>query len=135
MLTTPLGSVDVTVDCSSASVSLAELASESFVVVPRSSVSPGYGPLSALCEKAGVDLRIVQEVATISTLINLVSVGVGIGFTVTGTGFVYPPTVAVLRVDDLSYPTSFSLGWTKGRVEPVLQRFIDVVNDRSSLRA
>jgi DNA-binding transcriptional LysR family regulator len=109
------------------SVSLAELAGERFVVVPRSSVSPGYGPLFLFCQKAGFEPRIVQEVGSIATLLNLVSVGVGIGLAVTGKKFTYPSNLAIVRVDDVNYPTTFSLGWAKGPTEPVLARFVQVV--------
>src|SRR5205085_1238580 len=78
------------------SLSLAELSGERFVVVPQSSVSPGYGPLHALCQKAGFQPRIVQEVGSIASQLNLVSVGMGIGLTVTGKNFVYPASLAVI---------------------------------------
>jgi DNA-binding transcriptional LysR family regulator len=94
---------------------------------PRSSVSPGYGPLFLFCQKAGFEPRIVQEVGSIATLLNLVSVGVGIGLAVTGKKFTYPSNLAIVRVDDVNYPTTFSLGWAKGPTEPVLARFVQVV--------
>src|SRR5437762_2985482 len=47
------------------SVSLAELASERWVVVPNSSVSPGYGRLYTLGQKAGFVPTIAQEVSSV----------------------------------------------------------------------
>jgi DNA-binding transcriptional LysR family regulator len=112
-------------------VSLAELSKERFVVVPHSSVSPGYGPLFALCQKAGFQPRIVQEVGSISSQLNLVSVGMGIGLTVTGKDFVYPAGLAVVPLKDVNYTTTFALGWVKGRSEPVLERLVDIVKELS----
>lgn len=111
------------------SVSLGELSNEGFVVVPHSTVSPGYGPLFALCQKAGFQPRIVQEVNSISSQLNLVSVGMGIGLTVTGKHFTYPASLVVVPLKDVNYTTTFALGWVKGRTEPVLERLIAIVRD------
>src|SRR5207247_5472460 len=89
------------------SLSLADLANEHFVVVPRSSVSPSYGQLFSLCQKEGFEPHIVQEVATITTQLNLVSVGVGIGVTMIGKHFTYPEGLVVVKLKDVSYKTTF----------------------------
>jgi DNA-binding transcriptional LysR family regulator len=111
------------------SVALAELRNEYFVVVPHSSVSPGYGPLHSLCQKAGFEPRIVQEVGSISSQLNLVSVGMGIGLTVTGKNFTYPASLAVVPLKDVNYTTTFALSWVKGRSEPVRERLVDIVKE------
>jgi len=109
------------------SVSLSELVHERWVVIPHSTVSPGYGPLYTICQQAGFEPRIVQEVNSITTLLNLVSVGVGIGLVVTGKGFSFPSNLSVLQIEDVSFPSTFALCWIHGRMEPTLARFIDVV--------
>ena len=114
------------------SVALAELAQERFVVVPGSSVSPGYGPLFALCQEAGFEPRIVQEVGTISSQLNLVSVGIGIGLTVSGKDFIYPSGLSIVPLSDVNYTTTFVLGWLKGRTEPVLDRLVAIVKELST---
>lgn len=111
------------------SVSLADLSDEMFVVVPHSSVSPGYGPLYALCQKAGFQPHIVQEVNSIAAQLNLVSVGMGIGLTVTGKKFNYPPTLAVIPLKDVNYTTTFALSWAKGKPDPALERLIGIVTE------
>jgi DNA-binding transcriptional LysR family regulator len=108
---------------SRASLRLSELANERFVVVPRSSSSPGYGPLYALCRKAGFEPQIVQEVGTIASQLNLISVGMGIGLAVTGKGFSYPSTLALIPLEEVSYTTSFVFGWVKGQRNPALDRW------------
>lgn len=113
------------------SVRLAELAGERFVVVPGSSSSPGYGPLFALCQEAGFEPNIVQEVSSIASQVNLVSVGMGVGLVVTGKNFSYPASMAVVPLSDVSYTTSFVLGWQKGKTEPVLDRLIAIVKQLS----
>ena len=109
------------------SVSLAELAGERFVVVPRASTSPGYGLIYWLCQKAGFEPQIVQEVSTTVSMLNLISVGMGIGLLVLGKNFTYPPGVTVLPLHDVDYVTSFVFGWIKGQRDPALDRMIDIV--------
>jgi DNA-binding transcriptional LysR family regulator len=109
------------------SVTLPELAGERFVVVPRSSSSPGYGPLYALCQQAGFEPNIVQEVSTITSQLNLISVGMGIGLAVMGKNFTYPNSLAVVPLKEVSYTTTFVFGWAKGTKDPVLDKMIDIV--------
>ena len=113
------------------SVTFADLIHEQFVVVPRSSISPGYGPLYSLCQKAGFEPKVVQEVQTTVTQMNLVSVGLGVGLVVTGKNFVYPPSVCVIPVEEVNYPTTFVLGWVKGEKDPSLERMIEIVKTLS----
>jgi DNA-binding transcriptional LysR family regulator len=97
------------------------------VVIPHSAVSPSYGHLFALCQEAGFEPRIVQEVNSMTTMLNLVSVGVGIGLSVYGKDFTFPFGLSVLRLQDVSFPTTFALAWVKGKMDPVLERFVDTV--------
>lgn len=116
------------------SVKLAELAPEAFVVVPVSASSPGYGPLYSLCQKAGFEPKIVQEVSSVSSQLNLISVGMGIGLAVTGKNFIYPSSLAVVPLDEVSYQTTFAFGWVKGACDPVLERMIDIVKEQAAKR-
>jgi len=108
-------------------VSISDLASEGFVVVPNSSSSPGYGSLYSLCKRAGFEPRVVQEVSSISSQLNLVSVGIGIGLTVVGPNFTYPSGVSVIPLVGVSYSTSYVFAWVKGQKDPSLDRMIDVI--------
>jgi DNA-binding transcriptional LysR family regulator len=110
------------------SVTIEDLVNEDFVVVPRSSSSPGYSPLQALFQRAGFEPRIVQEVATVSTQFNLISVGMGIGLTVTGPGFAYPSNLRVVPLEDVTEPATFVLGWIKHRMAPALVQMIEIIN-------
>lgn len=113
------------------SVTFTDLIHEPFVVVPRSSISPGYGPLYTLCQKAGFEPKIVQEVQTTATQLNLVSVGMGVGLVVSGKNFIYPTSVCVIPVEEVNYPTTFVLGWVKGEKDPSLDRMIEIVKNLS----
>src|SRR2546422_3508334 len=114
------------------SVRLADLSGERFVVVPRGISNPGYGPILTLCQKAGFEPRIVQEVSTIVSQLNLISVGMGIGLSVAGKNFSYPPDLKMLPLSDVSYKTTFALAWVKGERNPALDRMIEIVESLSS---
>jgi len=109
------------------SIELAELASEQFIVVPGSSRSPAFGLPHDLCQKAGFEPQIVQEVSTVTSQLNLVSVGMGIALMPTSRHFLYPASVTVVPLENVSYSTAFIFGWVKGKRTPTLDRMIDIV--------
>lgn len=109
------------------SVALEALAREQFIVVPGSSRSPAFGLPHALCQKAGFEPQIVQEVSTVTSQLNLISVGMGIALMPTGRDFVYPESVSVIPLENVSYSTAFILGWVKGSRTPALDHMIEIV--------
>ena len=114
------------------SVTLADLANEPFVIVPRSANSPGYGPLHTLCQKAGFEPRIVQEVHSIAMMLNLIAVGMGVGLIPTGRNFsYYQPGLAVVPLEEVNYPTTFVFAWVKGQKDPTLERMVDIIKKLS----
>lgn len=118
------------------SLTLAELAQEDWIVVPVSSVSPGYGRLASLCLEAGFEARVVQEVTNIATQLNLISVGMGIGIVVMLPTLSYPRNVKVVPLRNVNYAVRFQLVWTqKQRVEPVLDQFIHTVEQLAAVSA
>jgi DNA-binding transcriptional LysR family regulator len=108
-------------------VAMEELADEQFIVVPGSSRSPAFGLPHELCQKAGFEPQIVQEVSTVTSQLNLITVGMGIALMPTGRDFLYPPTVSVIPLENVSYATSFVLGWVKGMRSPALDHMIEIV--------
>ena len=61
------------------------------------------------------------------SMLNLISVGMGVGLLVIGKNFTYAPGVAVLPLHYVDYSTSYVFGWIKGQRDPVLDRMIDIV--------
>ena len=73
----------------------------------------------------------MQEVGTISTQLNLISVGMGIGLAVVGKKFSYPAGLAVVPLKEVNYSTSFVFAWVKGQKDPTLDRMLDIVKKLS----
>jgi len=109
------------------SVTIAELAQEQFIVVPRSTTNPEHGPVRFLFKAAAFEPKIIQEVDGTATQLNLISVGMGVGLIVTGPHFVYPSGVSVVPVADVDYTTSFIFGWNKRRKDPAVERMTDII--------
>lgn len=106
---------------------LRELAQEKFIVVPHSSATPGYGMLYSVCREAGFEPTVIQEVHSISSMLNLISVGMGIGLCVIGGHLSYPTQLRVVPLRQLNYATSFALGWLKGRRDPLVDALLESV--------
>ena len=69
----------------------------------------------------------MQEVHTTVMQLNLIAVGMGIGLVVTGRDFTYPPSLCVVPLEDVNYPTTFVFGWVKGEKDPALERMIEII--------
>lgn len=113
-------------------IEIAELRSEPFIVVPKASRSPTSGAASALFRKAGFEPHIVQEAQTVTSQLNLVSVGMGVALMPVGSNIVYPPTVTVVPIEKAGCSTSFIFGWVSGRMTPPLERMIAIIEDLSA---
>jgi DNA-binding transcriptional LysR family regulator len=117
-----------------AHLTLEQLASERFVVVTDSGASPGYGMLFSLCQQAGFEPDVMQEVDSISTLLNLVAVNLGVALIVMGRNFTYPPPLHVVPVRGVGYSTRFSLGWLKDRRDPLIDALLQTVKEAAASR-
>jgi len=112
-----------------ASISLAELAGERFVVVPGASVSPSDGPVLSLCQRAGLAPKVVQEVTSVAAQLNLVSVGAGVAFAIAGGDFRYPQGVTVIPLTHVEFSSMFALTWARDRIDPAVVRLIATVTE------
>lgn len=113
------------------SLTLADLADEGFIVDPKSSSNLSYGQLYAFCQAAGFEPNIVQEVSTIASQLNLISVGMGIGLAVMGKNFMYPSDLTIIPLTNLDYSTRFIFGWVRRQNDPILDKMIEIVNNLS----
>lgn len=116
------------------SLSLEDLSGQHFIVVPNSSASPSYGVLYSMCQEAGFEPEVVQEVASISSMLNLISVNMGIALCVMGKHFAYPSQLRVVPLRGVEYTTSFAVGWLKGRHDPLIEALLDCVRKVTGTR-
>lgn len=115
---------------STAPISIKSVSAEPFVFFSRPSGVAIYDRFIALCETANFTPEIVQESHTWSTIVGLVSSGLGIS--------VAPLCVSQLSLSGVVYrpirPTSFktvtAMMWRKNDHRPALQRFAETVARR-----
>jgi DNA-binding transcriptional LysR family regulator len=109
-----------------AGLHLRDLTNESFVFIPRPIAPILFDRLMAVCAKASLVPRIVQEAKGEATLLDLVAVGMGLSF-VTSTAIGHAPADVVLReVAGLSLPLTMTLAWRKDNASPALRLFLEV---------
>lgn len=108
-------------------ISIAALAHESFLLVPRP-LGPGfYDQVVGLCAAAGFVPRVIQEARSTQTIVSLIAGGMGVSIvpasmqTLQRTGIVYRPLQPPVPTTDLA------VLWRRNDTSPVLESFLKIV--------
>jgi DNA-binding transcriptional LysR family regulator len=117
-------------------VRLRDLVDASFVWFPRREAPAFYDQLMHECFRGGLKSpRIVQEGLNESTILSLVSHGMGVGW-VNGTArWRCPEGVVIVTVVDLDMPLPLALAWRRDNTSPLLASFIGEVKRLADVRA
>lgn len=95
-----------------------------FVWFPRRQSPAFYDRLVNECFRGGLKTpNIVQEAVDQSTMLSLVSYGLGVSFVTDAARWRCPRGVVLLPVVDLSIPLTLSLVWRKDNTSPLLANF------------
>jgi len=115
---------------------LRDLADAPFVWFPRREAPAFYDRLMHECFRGGLKSpRIVQEGLNESTILSLVSHGMGVGW-VNGTARGRcPEGVVILSIADLNMPLPLALAWRRDNTSPLLANFIAEVQSLPDVRA
>ena len=111
---------------STAPISVRRLASEQFVMFPRSIAPALYDDVIQFCRRGGFSLTIAQEVAQSHTIISLVSAGLGLA--------IVPQSMQGLRRAGITYrpfreegPTMETVvAYKKDRISPLVENFVNL---------
>jgi DNA-binding transcriptional LysR family regulator len=106
-------------------VPLAALASEKFILFPRTAGPEFYDHITQLCRNAGFEPRVTQEASEWHTIVALVSAGFGVSLA--------PASINRLQVDDVIYKsisrlsarTAVVMCWRRDGSEPPRDRFLE----------
>jgi DNA-binding transcriptional LysR family regulator len=110
------------------SLSLQDLAHESFILHPRSEGPFLYDGFLKLCRQAGFQPQIVKEVNSHQTRICFVAAGMGITFIPAGLqDSVSQDLVCKPMEEDLTIKIEFAAAWRSVVTLPVLQEFIRIL--------
>jgi len=107
-------------------IHMADLAGEPLLFGIRKAAPLYYDRLMQACLAHGVSPNIIQETATHTILLSLVSVGMGIGFTEFSED-TSSPNVLLRRVEDLDLSFRLHLLWRKSDPSPAVRRFVDAM--------
>jgi len=115
---------------------LRDLSEASFVWFPRREAPAFYDRLMHECFRGGLKSpRIVQEGLNESTILSLVSHGMGVGW-VNGTARGRcPEGVVIMSIVDLDMPLPLALAWRRDNTSPLLANFIAEVRSMADVRA
>ena len=106
------------------SLSLAELADEDFVFMPRAVLGEHGDYLLDACRRAGFTPRVVQEASRSATILGLVAAGVGIGLLSYSHRASHQAGIAFVPIVELQ--EAMMMVWDDARVAPATARFLEL---------
>lgn len=109
------------------SLSLPDLAPESFILHPRSEGPFLYDRFFELCRQAGFKPQIIKETDTHQTRICFVAAGIGITFIPAGLETSVSEDLVCRPIDNLPMKLEFAAAWRSLVTMPVLQKFLTVL--------
>ncbi len=116
-------------------ISIAALASEPFLLVPRH-LGPGYyDQVIGLCARAGFVPNIVQEARTMQTIVSLVAGGMGIS--------IVPASLQNFRREGIAYrlmkkpvpESDLAVMWRRDTDSPVVRAFLEILWETAGFKS
>jgi len=117
---------------SSSVIHIADLQGQPFLLAPRRIGPNIYDKVITLFRNEGVSPTIVQEVTPMTTLVGLVSAGVGLGFVTEGLAAVGRPGVVFRPVSPQPPEIPVAAAWADGQPSVTAMRFLEVVRELSA---
>ncbi len=117
---------------SQSSIAAASLAKEPFIIFPRERGPGLYDRIITGCQKAGFSPRVVQEATRMQTIVSLVAAGIGVAIVPEATAELKQAGVAFCELSDVDEKSVLSAAWSPENINPVLQRFLEVVREPHS---
>ena len=111
-------------------LSATDLRDEPLIMTSRSVNPLIYSRLMAFFHDQGVSPRIVQEASSVGSVMNLVSVGMGLGLAVDVRGASNPDNVVMRPLTGLDLPLNFVLAWRTTDPSPLVANFVHTVTHR-----
>jgi DNA-binding transcriptional LysR family regulator len=114
-------------------VSLAQLADENFVYLPRDRLVRMYDHMSLLFQSGGAQFRVTEEVYNFPQIIGIVAAGIGVSVVPSCVQVFRPQNVVYLPIDDPGAVSTVSLVYRPQPPVPTRERFVEL--SRSFVRA
>jgi DNA-binding transcriptional LysR family regulator len=107
-------------------VTLAMLRHEPFVWFERHDAPAYYDRVNTACERAGLQLQVVQLSLHNATAMALVAAGLGLTFALASSRHARPVAVVLREVEDLHVPMHIQALWRRGEASAAVHAFLDV---------
>ncbi|WP_027165318.1 LysR family transcriptional regulator [Mesorhizobium sp. WSM3224] len=110
-----------------ATIRIADLDNEPFLLAPRAIGPSIYDRVIALFQAEGLSPRVVQEVTPMTTLVGLVAAGAGVGFVTAGIARAARPGVVYRPVVPRPPALPMAAAWRKPSLSASGRRFLELV--------
>lgn len=107
-------------------VEMKSLAAEPMIMFSKRESPMFHSRITAMFEKSGFTLKIVQHATQIHTIVGLVGAGIGIAVVPETARNLYPRGVRFLQILDEPEPVHVALGWQRGKDTPAIRSFRQV---------
>jgi DNA-binding transcriptional LysR family regulator len=114
-------------------VRVRSLANEPFVMAQRDSGCGLYDQVIAVCQRSGFTPRVMQEVNEMQVMLGFVAVGLGIALLSTSVKQFQRPGVVYRELQPSSPEVALAIVWRRDDRSPVLQAFLEVIRELSSI--
>jgi len=116
-------------------VALRALADEHFIVPSRYIAVPGLrSHIMEACRQAGFTPKVVEQAWLMQTIIGLVGANMGVALVPASVRNLHREGVIYKPLQDVSTEVSMGVIWRRDEELPVLQRFLQVVNEVAALQ-
>lgn len=113
-------------------VALRSIASESFILFPRS-LAPGlYDQIISLCQQAGFSPKVVQEAIQMQTIVSLVAAEIGIAIVPISLHNLQRTGVVYRVLQEPTPKATIAAVWKPDDASPTVQQFLEVVQQVTS---
>lgn len=116
------------------SVTLAQLKDRPFVWFKRANAPGFYDLIASRCNPLGLQLNVVQEAFTESTMLSLVAADMGVTFITEAARRRKPENVVMVEVKDLDATLKLTAMWRANDSSPALKQFLRTVKTASKSR-
>lgn len=116
----------------SATVSVAQLRDEAWVMFPRAEGSGLHEQILTLCRAAGYEPTVAIEALQMQTLIGLVAAGMGVALVPSSATRTRLPGVVYRPLTEAAHGVALLMAWRETDASPLLARFRECVNLLSS---
>jgi DNA-binding transcriptional LysR family regulator len=112
-------------------VSVRELATDPFILFPRSEGPGFYDQILSFCHHSGFSPRVVQEASQMQTILSLVAAGVGAALIPASVQSLQERDIVYKRLREPAPRTGIAIAWRQHGKLPVVDAFLTTVRDWS----